>query len=93
MDLDELAAASDVLTLHAPLVEETRHLVDERPPARVRPGAVLINCGRGGLLDPDAAPAALESGRRAGVGLDVFDPEPALSIHCSNIPTWFSPLI
>ncbi|WP_019068219.1 NAD(P)-dependent oxidoreductase [Streptomyces hokutonensis] len=78
VDLDELAATSDVLTLHAPLVEETRHLVDERLLARVRPGAILINCGRGGLLDPDATLAALESGRLAGVGLDVFDPEPAL---------------
>nr|WSY57317.1 oxidoreductase [Streptomyces sp. NBC_00886] len=77
-DLGELAEASDVLTLHAPLVEETRHLVDERLLARVKPGAILINCGRGGLLDADATLAALESGRLSGVGLDVFDPEPAL---------------
>ncbi|MGW0948770.1 NAD(P)-dependent oxidoreductase [Streptomyces sp. NPDC002623] len=77
-DLGELAAVSDVLTLHAPLTEGTRHLVDEALLARVKPGAILINCGRGGLLDPDAALAALESGRLSGVGLDVFDPEPAL---------------
>ncbi|MDH6212844.1 phosphoglycerate dehydrogenase-like enzyme [Streptomyces pseudovenezuelae] len=77
-DLGELAESSDVLTLHAPLVEETRHLVDERLLARIRPGAILINCGRGGLLDADAALAALESGRLSGVGMDVFDPEPAL---------------
>jgi phosphoglycerate dehydrogenase-like enzyme len=44
--------------------------------ARAKPGAVLINCGRGGLLDLDAALAALESGQLSGVGLDVFDPEP-----------------
>jgi D-3-phosphoglycerate dehydrogenase / 2-oxoglutarate reductase len=75
-DLGELAAASDVLTLHAPLTEATRHLVDAGVLARARPGAVLVNCGRGGLLDLDAALAALESGRLGGVGLDVFDPEP-----------------
>jgi len=75
-DLGELAGAADVLTLHAPLTEATHHLVDAGLLARVRPGAVLVNCGRGGLLDLDAALAALESGRLAGVGLDVFDPEP-----------------
>jgi D-3-phosphoglycerate dehydrogenase / 2-oxoglutarate reductase len=75
-DLGALAAASDVLTLHVPLTEQTYHLVDEAFLARVRPGAVLVNCGRGGLLDLDAALAALTSGRLAGVGLDVFDPEP-----------------
>ena len=77
-DLDTLAAASDVLTLHVPLTEQTHHLVDKDFLARMRPGAVLINCGRGGLLDLDAALDALNSGRLAGVGLDVFDPEPAV---------------
>ncbi|MFI0821222.1 NAD(P)-dependent oxidoreductase [Streptomyces sp. NPDC021098] len=77
-DLDELVESSDVVTLHAPLTDGTRHLVNERLLARVRPGAILINCGRGGMLDPDATLAALESGRLSGVGMDVFDPEPAL---------------
>jgi D-3-phosphoglycerate dehydrogenase / 2-oxoglutarate reductase len=75
-NLGTLAAASDVLTLHAPLTDQTRHLVDEAFLARVRPEAVLVNCGRGGLLDLDATLAALRAGRLAGVGLDVFDPEP-----------------
>jgi len=75
-DLGELAGAADVLTLHAPLTEATHHLVDAGLLARVGPGAVLVNCGRGGLLDLDAALSALESGRLGGVGLDVFDPEP-----------------
>ncbi|MEU1306934.1 NAD(P)-dependent oxidoreductase [Streptomyces shenzhenensis] len=78
VDLGELFESSDVLTLHAPLTENTRHLVGADLLARVRPGTILINCGRGGLLDLDAALAALEWGRLAGVGLDVFDPEPAL---------------
>jgi phosphoglycerate dehydrogenase-like enzyme len=72
----ELASASDVVTLHVPLTEETHQLVDETFLNRVRPGAILINCGRGGLVDLDAALAALESGRLAGVGLDVFEKEP-----------------
>jgi D-3-phosphoglycerate dehydrogenase len=75
-DLGELAAASHVLTLHAPLTEATYHLVDAGFLGRIRPGAVLVNCGRGGLLDLDAALSALESGRLGGIGLDVFDPEP-----------------
>jgi D-3-phosphoglycerate dehydrogenase / 2-oxoglutarate reductase len=75
-DLGELAAASDVLTMHVPLGEMTHHLVDERLLASTSPGAILVNCGRGGLVDLDAALAALESGQLAGVGLDVFEPEP-----------------
>jgi phosphoglycerate dehydrogenase-like enzyme len=75
-DLVALASASDVVTLHVPLTEQTQHLVDEAFLDHVRLGTILINCGRGGLVDLDAAHAALESGRLAGVGLDVFDPEP-----------------
>ena len=75
-DVFELASASDVLTLHVPLTEETHYLVDEALLNRIRPGTILINCGRGGLVDLDAALAALESGRLAGVGLDVFENEP-----------------
>ena len=74
--LAELAAQSDVITLHVPLTDDTYHLVDKDFLARARPGAVLVNCGRGGLLDLDAALDALNSGRLGGVGLDVFDPEP-----------------
>jgi len=74
--LGDLAARSDVITLHLPLDEETRHLVDDAFLARVRPGAVLVNCGRGGLVDTDAVWRALTDGRLSGVGLDVFDPEP-----------------
>jgi D-3-phosphoglycerate dehydrogenase len=75
-DLVTLASASDVVTLHVPLTEQTHHLIDETFLDHVRRGTILINCGRGGLVDLDAAHAALESGRLAGVGLDVFDPEP-----------------
>jgi D-3-phosphoglycerate dehydrogenase / 2-oxoglutarate reductase len=75
-DLAGLASASDVVTLHVPLTNETHHLVNKAFLDDIKPGAVLVNCGRGGLLDLDAALTALHSGRLAGVGLDVFDPEP-----------------
>jgi D-3-phosphoglycerate dehydrogenase / 2-oxoglutarate reductase len=75
-DVLELASASDVLTLHVPLTQDTHHLLDKAFLDRVRPRTILINCSRGGLVDLDAALAALASGQLGGVGLDVFDPEP-----------------
>jgi D-3-phosphoglycerate dehydrogenase len=74
--LGDLAARSDVISLHLPLNEQTRHIVDDALLARVRPGAVLVNCSRGGLVDTDAVWRALTTGQLSGVGLDVFDPEP-----------------
>jgi phosphoglycerate dehydrogenase-like enzyme len=75
-DLHDLVAAADVLTLHLPLTDRTHHLVDRNLLAGVRPGAVLVNCGRGGLIDLDAVLDALTTRRLGGVGLDVFDTEP-----------------
>jgi phosphoglycerate dehydrogenase-like enzyme len=75
-DLARLVEASDVLTLHVPLTDRTRDLIDKAMLERMRPTAVIVNCGRGGLLDLDAALDALTGGRLGGVGLDVFDPEP-----------------
>jgi D-3-phosphoglycerate dehydrogenase / 2-oxoglutarate reductase len=75
-NLDDLVAASDVLTLHVPLTAENHHMVNDRFLSRSKPGAILVNCGRGGLLDLDAAHAALQAGQLSGVGLDVFEPEP-----------------
>ena len=65
-----------MITLHLPLLESTHHLVGTELLGHVKPGAVLVNCGRGGLIDIDAVYAALQDGRLGGVGLDVFDPEP-----------------
>jgi D-3-phosphoglycerate dehydrogenase / 2-oxoglutarate reductase len=75
-DLQELVSRSDVITLHLPLLESTHHLVGPELLRHVKPGAILVNCGRGGLIDIDAVHAALLNGRLGGVGLDVFDPEP-----------------
>lgn len=78
VELDELLETADALTLHAPLTPATVGLIGAHQLSLVKPGAVLVNCGRGGLLELDAALAALNGGRLAGVGLDVFDPEPAM---------------
>lgn len=75
-DISTLASASDIVTLHVPLTENTHNLVDKAFLARVRPGTILINCGRGGLVDLDATLAAMEAGQLGGVGLDVFENEP-----------------
>jgi D-3-phosphoglycerate dehydrogenase / 2-oxoglutarate reductase len=75
-DLHDLVSRSDVITLHLPLLESTHHLVGPELLCHVKRGTVLVNCGRGGLIDVDAVHAALQDGRLGGVGLDVFDPEP-----------------
>jgi D-3-phosphoglycerate dehydrogenase len=79
--VEELAAACDVLSLHIPLTEDSAHLVDDDLLAAMKPGAILINTARGGLVDPVALEAALESGHLFGAGLDVTDPEPLPPDH------------
>jgi D-3-phosphoglycerate dehydrogenase len=76
ISLNELRSRSQVVTLHLPLTPRTQHLVDSAFLAAMPVGSILVNCGRGGLLDLDAAAHALADGRLAGLGLDVFDPEP-----------------
>ena len=74
--LDELCSRAQVVTLHLPLTPQTHHLVDATFLAALPSRAIVVNCGRGGLLDLDAVAAAFENGHLAGLGLDVFDPEP-----------------
>jgi len=74
--VEELLAASDFVTLHVPLTAENHHLMNAARFAVMRPGGVLVNCSRGALIDLDAAHNALQGGRLAGLGLDVYDPEP-----------------
>lgn len=72
----DLARGSDVLSLHCPLMPDTYHLVDAAVLALLRPGALIVNTARGGLVDEAALAAALDSGRLGGAGLDVFEDEP-----------------
>jgi len=92
MPLDDLLAASDIVSLHVPLTPETELLLDAARIARLQPGAVLVNTARGGLVDLDALGEALCSGRLGGVGLDVFPTEPwpateAFASHPSAVTT------
>ncbi|MGB8508196.1 MAG: D-2-hydroxyacid dehydrogenase [Pyrinomonadaceae bacterium] len=73
---DEVLRASDVLTLHAPLTDETRHLIGRAELALMKPNALLINCARGGLVDEAALVEALRAGDIGGAGVDVLNREP-----------------
>lgn len=75
-DLDELFSTSDVVSLHCPLTESTRHLVNAARLAQMKPSAILINTGRGPLVDEEALAEALGSGRIHAAGLDVLTSEP-----------------
>jgi glyoxylate reductase len=82
----DLLAASDVLTLHAPLTAETRHAIGREALARMRPGAYLVNTARGALVDEAALVDALREGRLAGAGLDVYEREPAIAPGLLDLP-------
>jgi D-3-phosphoglycerate dehydrogenase len=76
LELDELLRRADILSLHVPLTPETRHMIGARELALLQPGSLVINIGRGGLVDEDALVAALHSGHVAGAALDVTETEP-----------------
>ncbi len=74
--LDDLLGAADIVTLHVPLTPATQGLIGERELARMKPGAILINAARGGIVDEAALAAALASGHLGGAAVDVFAAEP-----------------
>ena len=97
--LDALLGDSDVVSLHVPLAPDTEQLIDARAIARMKPGAVLVNTARGGLVDEGALVEALRSGRLGAAGLDVFETEPAAagnplfaldSVVCSPHVAWLT---
>ncbi|MDR4305805.1 phosphoglycerate dehydrogenase [Chelatococcus sambhunathii] len=77
VELDDLFARADFISLHVPLTEKTRNIVDAAALAKMKKGVRIINCARGGLVDEQALRAALDAGHVAGAGVDVFVEEPA----------------
>jgi D-3-phosphoglycerate dehydrogenase len=77
VELDELLARADIITLHTPLTDKTRNILDAKSLAKTKKGVRIINCARGGLIDEAALKEALASGHVAGAALDVFETEPA----------------
>ncbi len=73
--LDELFAASDIITLHVPLIEQTKHLINRDAIAKMKDGVIIINTSRGGVIDTDALYEGLKSGKIKGAGLDVIEDE------------------
>ena len=88
VDLDELLARSDAVTLHVPLTSKTRHMIGRRELALMKPSAVLVNTARGAVVDQLALAEALEAGTIEGAACDVFEREPAPLdhplFHCGN---------
>jgi D-lactate dehydrogenase len=75
VSVDELLASSDVVSLHCPLTEETRHIVNAASLARAKRGSILVNTSRGGLVDTEAATEALKTGQLGGLAIDVYEQE------------------
>jgi glyoxylate reductase len=85
-DLDEMLAAIDILTIHTPRNPDSENMIDARRIGLLRPHVYLINAARGGIVDEDALVVALESGRLAGAGLDVWKFEPAIDPRLLALP-------
>ena len=77
LELDQLLARADFITLHTPLTDQTRNILSAKNLAKAKRGVRIVNCARGGLIDEAALKAALDSGHVAGAALDVFGEEPA----------------
>jgi len=81
LPLEDLWGRCDYITVHTPLSEETRNIIDAAAIEKMKPGVRIINCARGGLIDEAALLDALNSGKVAGAAIDVFDPEPPPADH------------
>jgi len=81
VDLPEIWKRCDAITLHVPLTEQTKNMVGKEQLAHMKPGGVLVNCARGGLVDEKALADALRTGKIAGAALDVFEQEPPAADH------------
>jgi D-3-phosphoglycerate dehydrogenase len=86
VELDELFRRSDFITLHTPLTEKTKNIIDAAAIAKMKDGVRIINCARGGLVVEEDLAAAIKSGKVAGAGVDVFVTEPAESSPLFGLP-------
>ena len=86
VELDDLLRRADFITLHTPLTEKTRNIIDANALAKTKKGVRIVNCARGGLVDERAVAAALNSGHVAGVAVDVFEVEPAKESVLFGLP-------
>ncbi|MBN8949402.1 MULTISPECIES: phosphoglycerate dehydrogenase [unclassified Rhizobium] len=86
VELDELFARADFITLHVPLTDKTRNVIDASAIAKMKQGVRIINCARGGLVDEAALAAAIKSGHVAGAAFDVFEVEPAKESPLFGLP-------
>ncbi len=86
VELDDLLRRADFITLHTPLTDKTRNIIDAAALAKTKKGVRVINCARGGLVDERALAAALKSGQVAGAALDVFEVEPAKDSPLFGLP-------
>lgn len=85
-DFDAMLAEIDILSLHAPLNDRTRHVMNSERFAKMREGSYLVNTARGGLVDETAMISALKSGKLAGAGLDVYENEPEVNPELRLLP-------
>ena len=86
VELDELFRRADVITLHTPLIEKTKNIINAAAIETMKPGVRIINCARGGLIDEAALAEAIKAGKVAGAGIDVFETEPATDSPLFNLP-------
>ncbi|WP_298934499.1 phosphoglycerate dehydrogenase [uncultured Ruegeria sp.] len=86
VELDELLARADFITLHVPLTDQTRNILSRENLAKTKPGVRIVNCARGGLVDEEALAEMLKSGHVAGAAFDVFKEEPAKDNPLFNLP-------
>ena len=90
VDLDQLLARADFITLHTPLTDQTRNILSKENLAKTKPGVRIVNCARGGLIDEAALKEGLDSGHIAGAALDVFVTEPAKESPLFGTPNFIS---
>lgn len=84
--VDDVCKVADFITVHTPLLKETRHLLNEEAFTKMKDGVQIINCARGGIIDEDALYGAIVSGKVAGAALDVFETEPFVNHPLLTLP-------